>query len=205
MNLYQKLTRAVTAGAVALTLGACAQAGTLGDVLGGVLNAPTGGNQVSATVSGVDTRSSQLFLRQSDGTTIAVTYDNRTQVVYNNQTYGVTSLENGDQVTARITNNGNGNYYTDYIQVTQSVSSTNGGSNTTNGQLFSMSGNVRQVDRTNGWFTLTTQNNGTITVTMPYNPRSTDVNRFNNLRSGDYVQIQAYYLNSSRYELANFF
>ena len=210
MNLYQKLTRAVTAGAVALTLGACAGAGgTLGDVLGGVLNAPTGGNQVSATVSGVDTRSQQIFLRQNDGTTVGVTYDNRTQVVYQNQTYAVTSLENGDQVTARLTNNGNGNYYTDYIQVNQSVSSntsTNGGYNTgNNGQIFSINGNVRQVDRTNGWFTLSTQNHGTITVTMPYNPRSTDVNRFNNLRNGDYVQIQAYYLNSSRYELANFY
>src|SRR3569833_2490620 len=134
MNLYQKLTRAVTAAAVALTLGACAGAGgTLGDVLGGVLNAPVGGNQVSATVSGVDTRSQQIFLRQNDGTTVGVTYDNRTQGVYQNQTYAVTALENGDQVTARLTNNGNGNYYTDYFHVNQSVcSNTNtiGGYNT---------------------------------------------------------------------------
>ena len=63
---------------------------------------------------------------------------------------------------------------------------------------------MRQIDRTNGWFSMDTQN-GTITIALPYNPRTTDLNRFNNLRSGDYVQVQAYYLSSSRYQLASFY
>ena len=201
MKLYQRIG---TVGVLALTLGACAQAGSLGDVLGGVLNAP-GNNQVSATVSGVDSRSQQIFLRQSDGSTLAVTYDNRTQVVYQNQNYSVTSLENGDQVTARLTNNGNGSYYTDYIAVDQSVSTNGSVYNGNSSQLYSLSGNVRQIDRTNGIFVVDTQNSGQITVSMPYNPRSSDLTRFRNLRVGNYVQFQAYSLNNARFELASFY
>jgi hypothetical protein len=40
---------------------------------------------------------------------------------------------------------------------------------------------------------------------MPYNPRSTDVTRFRNLRIGDYVQVQGTYLNETRMELRNFY
>lgn len=201
--MLKTMTRAAAAAATALMLGACAQTGSLGDILGGVLNSPNGGQQVSATVSGVDSRAQQVFLRQQDGSILAVSYDSRTQVVYQNQNYSVTSLENGDQVTVRIQSSGNNTYYTDYIQVNQSAN-TSGTVNSGSGQLYSMSGNVRQVDRTNGWFTIDTQN-GTVTVQMPYNPRSTDLNKFNSLRSGDYVQLQAYYLSSSRYQLASFY
>ena len=197
------LRKSGLAALLAITLGACAQAGTLGDVLGGVLNAPTNQNQISATVQGVDTRSQMIFLRQSDGSTISVGYDNRTTVSYQNQTYAVTALENGDQVTARIQNTGNNTYYTDYISVTSSASSNN--TSTSSGSLYSLSGSVRQIDRTNGWFTLDTQNSGTVTISMPYNPRSFDLNKFNNLRSGDYVQLQGLYLNQSRFELRQFY
>ena len=197
------LRKSGLAALLAIALGACAQAGTLGDVLGGVLNAPTNQNQISATVQGVDTRSQMIFLRQSDGSTISVGYDNRTTVSYQNQTYAVTALENGDQVTARIQNTGNNTYYTDYISVTSSASSNN--TSTSSGSLYSLSGSVRQIDRTNGWFTLDTQNSGTVTISMPYNPRSFDLNKFNNLRSGDYVQLQGLYLNQSRFELRQFY
>lgn len=198
--MLKSMTRAAAAAATALMLGACAQAGTLGDVLGGVLNSPNGGQQVSATVSGVDSRAQQVFLRQQDGSILGVSYDSRTQVVYQNQNYSVTSLENGDQVTARIQSTGNGTYYTDYIQVNQSANANTGSS----GQLYSLTGNVRQIDRTNGWFTIDTQN-GTLQISLPYNPRSTDLNKFNSLRSGDYVRVQAYYLSSSQYQLASFY
>lgn len=186
----------------AASLGACANAGTLGDVLGGVLNAPA--SQANGTIQSVDTRSQQVFVRQSDGSTIGLAYDNRTQVVYNNQNYAVTALEYGDQVRARISNNGNGSYYTDYIEVTQSASnSTNGGTYNNNNGLYSLSGSVRSVDTSNGYFILST-NNGNITVSMPYNPRSSDLSRFRSLRVGDYVQVQGVYLNESRFELRSF-
>jgi hypothetical protein len=39
---------------------------------------------------------------------------------------------------------------------------------------------------------------------MPYNPRSNDVTRFNQLRNGDYVRLQGELLNNTRFELKQF-
>ena len=186
---------------VVLAVAACSS-NSLGDVLGGVMNSPA--SQVSGNVQGVDTRSQMVFIRQNDGSSLGVRYDSRTEVVYQNRTYSVTSLENGDQVTARIVDNGNGNYYTDYIQVNSAVSDSGGYGNDA-GAIYNLSGTVRQIDSYNGMFTMDTQQNGRITVSMPYNPRSTDLSRFRDLRSGDYVSLQALQLNSGRYELRQFY
>jgi hypothetical protein len=166
------LKRIRTAAAAALMVAAAvACAGNqLGNVLGSVLGGNGQSGQLSGTIRGVDTRSQQLAIQQSNGQTVPVYYDNQTQVVFQNQNYSPTSLENGDRVTARVQANGN-NYYTDYVQVDQSVSGVNTG---TNNNLQQLQGTVRQVDRRNGLFTIDTGNGNTLTVTMPYNPSSTE-------------------------------
>jgi FtsP/CotA-like multicopper oxidase with cupredoxin domain len=193
----------LTRGAVllsAVALSACAQAGTLGDILGGVMNAPA--QTLTGTIQGVDTRAYQVFVRTSDNQTVAVSYDDRTSVVYQQQNYPVTALERGDEVTLRLTNASNNTYYTDRIDVTRSASGTGG---TTSGNVQSVQGTVRQMDMTNGAFTLSTTTNGVLTVTLPYNPRSSDLDRFRNLRSGDYVRLYGIYLTNSRVELQQFY
>ena len=203
MTRLQRAAGAVTAALFVSVAGACST-NSLGNVLGGVLGG--GQQEMSGTVQGVDTRSQQIFLQQSNGQTIGVGYDSRTQVVYQNRTYSVNSLERGDQVTVRINNSdggGNGNnYYTDYVRVDQSVSSTGGGMS---GNVQTIQGTVRQVDVANGLFTMNAGNSGTVTVSLPYNTRSTDVNKFRNLRSGDYVRLYGVYLNNSRVELRQFY
>src|SRR5215207_11727802 len=100
--------RAARAGAAVLmvsALGACASGSggsTIGDILGSVLGGGGSGSQVSGTIAGVDTRSRTIGLTQSNGQNVSIAYDDKTKVVYNNEQYGVTSLERGDQVTARI-------------------------------------------------------------------------------------------------------
>ncbi|MEP6992616.1 MAG: hypothetical protein ABJA80_16900 [bacterium] len=202
-----QITRLLRLGATTLafaSLGACAQTGGLGSVLGSVLG---GGqqqnNQVSGTVRGVDTRNAQLIIQQSNGQSIGVNYDAQTQVVYNNRSYSVGSLENGDQVTARIQQAQNGGYYTDYVQVDQSVSSNTG--NTSNSQVQSLQGTVRRVDVANGWFEVNPNNGVVLTVTLPYNASRQDVQRFQNLRSGDVVRFTGVYLNNNRVELRQFY
>jgi hypothetical protein len=103
-------------------------------------------------------------------------------------------------VTARVQNANNG-YYTDLIQVDQSVTS-NGG---VSGNIQQFEGTVRSLDRTNGYFSISSNNYGTLTVSMPYNPSQTDLNRFNSLRTGDYVRINGILLNNQRVELRNFY
>jgi len=204
--------RAMRGGAVALALaslpllGACANAGGLGSVLGSVLGGGQQGNQVSGTVLGVDTRYQQISLQQSNGQSIALSYDNNTRVTYQNQNYAVTSLDRGDQVTARVQSTTNNSYYTDLVQVDRPVNgSPAGGMGSQQENVQSLQGTVRQVDRTNGWFTMDTGNYGTVTVTLPYNPSSATLNTFNNLRAGNGVRLYGVFVNNTRVELRQFY
>lgn len=203
MATTRLIRHAAAAALMMASAGACA--GNLGNVLGGVLGGNGTGSQsaqLSGTIRGVDTRSQQIAIQEPNGQTIPVSYDNQTQVVYQNQNYSPTSLENGDRVTARVQATNGNSYYTDYVQVDQSVNGTNNGSVSNNVQ--SLQGTVRQVDRRNGLFTIDMNNGYTLTVTMPYNPAANDVNRFNNLRSGDFVRFYGTYLSSSQIQLRQF-
>jgi outer membrane lipoprotein SlyB len=202
MATIQRIRTSAAAALMIASLGACA-GNQLGNILGGVLGggAQSGqqSGQLSGTIRGVDTRSQQISIQQSNGQTVPVSYDNQTQVVYQNQNYSPNSLENGDQVTARVQANGS-SYYTDYVQVDRSVT-TNGGSSS---NLQLLQGTVRQVDRRNGVFTIDVNNNNTLTVTLANNLSSNDLNRFNSLRSGQFVRFYGMYLNNSQVQLRQF-
>ena len=205
MRLTTMSMRAATTALLLASASACSSAGGLGSILGSVLGAGTGtgtgGNQLSGYVQGVDTRNRQIGIQQSNGQTIAVSYDNNTQVVYNNQNYPVTSLENGDQVTLRIQQLQNGGYYTDVIQVDRSVS---GPSTIQSGNVQLLEGYVRQVDQANGLFLLDATNGARITVQLPQQVARNDLDRFRNLRVGDYTRFYGVYVNNSRVELRQF-
>ena len=202
MISLQRVARRGAAAVLFMAVTACSNNSNLGDILGGVLGG--GGSQVSGTIAGVNTRLQQIGIQQSNGQTVTVGYDNNTKVVYQNQNYSVSSLEYGDQVTARVANNSNtqSGYYTDLIQVDRSVSGSGAG---TSGNVQQFEGTIRSIDRTNGYFSISSNNYGTLTVSMPYNPRQEDLNRFNNLRNGDFIRIYGILLNNSRVELRQFY
>jgi hypothetical protein len=129
-----------------------------------------------------------------------VSYDSQTQVVYQNQNYSPTALEWGDQVTARVQPTGN-SYYTNYVQVDQSVGN---GSGSVSSNVQQLQGTVREVDRRNGLFTIDMNNNTMITVTLPPNVTSNDLNRFNNLRTGEFVRFYGRFLSSAQIQLTQF-
>ncbi|MEO5817248.1 MAG: hypothetical protein ABIT20_18420 [Gemmatimonadaceae bacterium] len=201
-TIMQRYAR-IAAAAVAITaLGGCSQAGSLGNVLGSVLGGgQASGSQVSGTIQNVDTRNQQINLRQSNGQGVSLVFDQQTKVVYQNQNYGVTSLEYGDQVTARVQSTQNGAYYTDLVQVDQPVQGS--GAATSNSQVYTLQGSVRRIDVQNGLFEIAS-NNQVLTVSMPYNPTRADQQRFQNLRVGDVARFAGVYLNSSRVELRQF-
>ena len=201
MNMHEIGRGAVAAGMLA-TLAACSAVSSIGSVLGGMI--PGGGSQgqVSGYVSGVDTRAQVIGLQQPNGQPVNLLFDNQTKVVFNNQSYPVTSLDRGDQITARIQNTSNG-YYTDLVQVDQPVNGS--ASTTTSGAVQTVQGTVRQVDRQNGLFTMDVNNSTRLTVSMPYSPSRTDLTKFQNLRSGDVVRIAGVFLNNSRVELRHFY
>ncbi|MEX2153829.1 MAG: hypothetical protein WD825_10865 [Gemmatimonadaceae bacterium] len=198
----QRTLRGGLAALLFTAMAGCSQAGQLGEILGSVLGG--GAAQVAGIVRGVDTRSQQISLQQSNGETVALAFDNQTKVVYQNQTYSVTSLESGDQVSARVQQLQNGGYYTDSVQVTQPVAGSSTGTTAGSENVQALQGTVRQIDRTNGLFTVEAGNNVTLTVSMPYNASNTDRTKFQNLRSGDYVQFYGVFVNNSRVELRRF-
>jgi hypothetical protein len=210
MSLAHRALRRVAAAAslaALASLGACKSAGSLGEVLGSVLGGGQGqGNQLAGTIAGVDTRAQQIGIEQGNGQTVAVGYDNNTRVVFQSQNYPVTALERGDQVVARIQDRGNGSYYTDSVQVTRSVSP-NGGTASGGGSesVQAIQGVVRQIDRTNGLFSLEASGGGTVIVAIPYGARSADVRRFQSLRAGETVRLAGVFLNNSRVELRQFY
>jgi hypothetical protein len=202
MRIRTMSARAAAAVLLLLSTNACSSAGGLGNILGSVLGQGTGqGNQVSGYVQGVDTRNQQIGIQQSNGQTLAVAYDNRTQVLYNNQNYSVSSLERGDQITARIQQLQNGGYYTDVVQVDRSVS---GPSAVQSGNVQLLQGTVRQVDQANGQFLMDASNGGRVTVQLPQQLTRADLDRFRSLRPGDYTRLYGVYLNNSRVELRQF-
>ena len=205
---HLKLYAARGAGLALLAFStACANTGGLGSVLGGVLGGqPSGSSQITATVQQVSTRNQAIQIRTQDGQYATIRFDNQTQVVFNNQNYAVTALEQGDEVNMRLAQTGNNEYYTDYIQVVRSVSSsgTGGAYPGSGGQITRVTGTVDRVDFSNGVFRIRDGYGSVTTVYMPYNPRRADSTRFQRLRAGDYVDFDAVYL-SGRLELRRFY
>ena len=191
-----------------LALGACSGAGGLGNVLGSVLGSPaqSQGNVVSGAIQGVDQQTRRIGLQLQDGQSVVLSYDDQTQVVYQNQRYPVTALERGDRVTVRVQSNGNA-YYTDLVQVDQSVSAAGGGSGggVTSGNVQALQGTVRQVDQNNGLFTLDASNGVRLLVSLPAGVSRNDVYRFQNLRPGDVVRLYGVFVTNTRVELRQFY
>lgn len=210
MNTTSTFARQITAAVSTLFLAtACSQLGGLGSVLGGAAQQPQA-SQVSGTVQSVDTRNQQIVLQATNGQSVALYFDNQTQVSYQNRAYSVTNLERGDRVTARIQQAQNGGYYTDLVQVDQSVQDAGGvysgnTGSTSGATVQSLQGTVRQIDRNNGLFTVDIGNYQTLTVSMPYNPSANDQTRFQNLRIGEAVRFYGVFLNNSRVELRRFY
>ena len=213
-GLMRGLRGAVVLGA-GLAITGCSQIGTLGNVLGGVLqpSAGSGSGQVAGTVRYVDTQRQMLQVTTSNGQTGNVYFDNRTQVVYQQQSYPVTSLEQGDEVQLQLQQDQQGNYYTNYILVTRSVTN-NGGYNSNaggyntggynNGGLVQTEGRVGWIDYQRGQFQLITSGR-TYTVMMSNNVAASDVNRFRSLRQNAYIRVQGQVVGTNQLQLTRFY
>jgi hypothetical protein len=182
--------------------------GGLGGILGSVLGGQGQGGQqgqqgqVQGTVRGVD--QSRLALQLTNGQQVALAYDRQTTVTYQNQRYAVANLEPGDQVTAAVQETGNGVYYVSAVRVDRSVQETNGGTGAGD-RVQGVQGVVREIDVRNGQFTFDAGNGSRYVVSLPYNVRRADNDRFRALRPGDQVRFYGVLLNSTRIELRQFY
>lgn len=210
------------AAAAVVTLSGCAgtNLGQLGDILGGAMGGGMGGQQqngqILAEVQNIDTRQGVIQLRTEQGQTGNVMFDQNTTLVYQNQQYPMTALERGDVAVFQLQQTQQGATYASHIEVRQSVQERTGqGTNTGTGtygngtgtygntQRMEMYGTVGRVDYNQGWFELRTQN-GTATVTLPYNAGDATTDYFRRLRTGQTVRIEGTNLGNGRVELYRF-
>src|SRR5438094_9925638 len=102
MRITRQISRISALTAALVTIGACANSGGLGEILGSVLGGGATGQQLAGTVRAVDTRNQQISVTQSTGQAVAVRYDQNTKVVYQTKLYSITNLDAGDEINARV-------------------------------------------------------------------------------------------------------
>lgn len=218
------------AAAAVVTLSGCAgtNLGQLGDILGGAMGGGGMGGQqqngqILAEVQNIDTRQGVIQLRTEQGQTGNVMFDQNTTLVYQNQQYPMTALERGDVAVFQLQQTQQGATYASHIEVRQSVQERTGqNTNTGNGtygngsgtygngtgtygntQRMEIYGTVGRVDYNQGWFEVRTQN-GTATVTLPYNAGDATTDYFRRLRTGQTVRLEGTNLGNGRVELYRF-
>jgi hypothetical protein len=172
---------------------------------GGIATRPGSGIQtVDGTVERVDTSPWEIRIRESSGRTRVVTYYSSTRVIYRGREYSVTQLEAGDIVTVELKEDSRGNSYTNLIRVQESVRDRGGITTRPGTGLLTVDGRVEQVDFQRSFFEIRGQSGERIFVSLPYNARRSDVDRFRALQAGDYVKVEGRFIDRERFELETF-
>jgi len=160
------------------------------------------GSDLVGEVENVDTRAREIQIRTDSGRTSVVRYDDRTQVIYQQRNYSVANLEPGDYVAAQVQQDRNGQNYTDTITVREGVQDR--GNKRGSGRLDRIEGRIEYVDERRGTFELRDSRNRLIVVAVPFNAPGSVMDRFNRLRTGDFVRIEGRAAGSDRFDLENF-
>jgi hypothetical protein len=195
------------ASCLALALALTASAGCEGIALVGRPTLELGQDEFVAEVERLDTSSREIHLRPNNSRTRVVGYSADARVAYRGREYPVTQLEAGDIVAMQLKQDSRGNSYTDLIRVQESIRDRDqgrGGITRPGTGIQTVDGRVEQVDFQRSSFEIRGQSRDRIFVSLPYNARRSDVDRFRALRVGDNVRVEGRFLDRERFELENF-
>jgi hypothetical protein len=107
------------------------------------------GTMVSGTVRYVDASRRTIEIDRGSGNNVIVDFDNSTSVMYGNQSYRPTDLQNGDQVDIRGRDLGSGRFLATSVDVVRSVSGNNNGTYGSSSNRSTVRGTVRSIDTNN--------------------------------------------------------
>ena len=164
-------------------------------------------DEIVATVERLDTGSREISLRPNDGRTRVVAYSTDARVMYRGREYPVSQLEAGDVVVMQLRQDSRGNSYTDLIRIQESIRDRDQSRGDTSGPgtgIQTVDGRVERVDLQRNSFEIRDQSRERVIVSLPYNARRSDVDRFRALQVGDYVKVEGRFLDRERFELENF-
>jgi len=154
---------------------------------------------------------SEIRVRTDDGREHIMTYNtNRTTVKYHGWDYRVENLESGD-IVALQTAPRNGSYI-ESVRVQEPMQA---GTGPVPGPAIArplpppprsniIEGTVERIQYNTGVFDVRTRTGEVVTVSIPYNARTPDVDNFRRLRNGDYVRVEGEFVNRDNLQLYSF-
>lgn len=203
--------RAVLYGTLgmAILLGAgCTEIGRVGDSPGDPRTIVGGGSreEIVGEVRYLDARARQIEVRTKGDRIRLVNYSPSTRVIYRGKEYSVERLERGDVVAISAWRDGYGDFHGEEIVIQEAAQEpTRDRYASRRGSLDRLEGTVERINPARGIFELRDRASGDrVVVSLPYNPRRSDDDRFRRLRVGDAVRIEGRFLNRDRFELDAF-
>lgn len=159
--------------------------------------------ETRAEIEQVDPVRGKIRFRLDNGRVAVLNYDAATQVVYQGRSYDVRNLEAGDVVAVRIPGS---NDYVSYITVQETVQDriARGTLQRSADRPNTIEGIVEDINRDRGVLDLRLDSGRIVTVTLPYNARSVDVENFRRLRRGDVVRLEGDFVSPSTFQLYAF-
>jgi hypothetical protein len=150
----------------------------------------------------------QIQVRTGDNRTRVLEYDPATtRVLYHGREHGVQELQAGDVIAFHYRPRGSIDYV-DTIRVQEPVqaraSSTVARRVPPAPRAELVEGSIERIDQERGVFDVRQRNGSIVTVALPYNARSSDVDAFRRLRTGDYVRVEGEYINRDNFQLLAF-
>ena len=150
----------------------------------------------------------QFQVRTADNRMRLLEYDLPSpRVLYHEREHSVKDLQAGDIIAFRSRRRGNTDYV-DTIRVQEPVQARAGSTIARQvpppPRLELVEGTVERIDQQRGVFDVRQRNGETITVALPYNARSSEVDAFRRLRSGDYVKVEGEFINRDNFQLVAF-
>ncbi|MGZ8520729.1 MAG: hypothetical protein ACXWX7_11335 [Candidatus Binatia bacterium] len=163
--------------------------------------------EIFAEIARVDTASRQLHLRPEGSRDRVVGYSVDARVLYRGREYSIAQLASGDKVSMQLKQDSRGNSYTDLIRVQETIQDRNQrrrGEDGPESRIQTLDGRVEQLDFQRRTFEIRDQSREPVIVSLPSDAKRPDVDRFRELRDGDYVRVEGRFLDRQRFELATF-
>jgi hypothetical protein len=175
----------------------------------GQITADTGlrAGEIAAEVDRIDRNRREIYVIGDDGRRQTIPFDiTRTHVVYHGWDYSVDNLEAGDRVAFQPVPRTVS--YIETLRVLEPVQARSGATIArpvpAQPRAEVVEGTVERVDERLGTFDLRPGSGRTITVSIPYNARATDVDSFRTLRRGDRVRVEGEFVNPESLQLLAF-
>ena len=165
--------------------------------------------EISGEVTEIDRSRREIVVRTDEGRRETLPFDfERTQVLYHSYEYRVENIEAGDRIAYQSPRR---SAYIDTIRIQEPVQARSGSGPTvarplpTRPRTDIVEGTVERIDQSLGVFDIRPSAAArTVTVSVPYNARTADIDSFRTLRRGDTVRVEGEFVNPDSFQLLAF-